>query len=75
MSEKPTVSKNGELSLERVALLAKEWRDRASNLRKQSSRTLKAAGISAAMRDYAVARYEDSADEVERAIRGGSNVG
>ena len=48
--------------------LAAEWRRRAKDLRQQNTKTLAGAGISKAMRDYAVSHYEDRADELIRAL-------
>jgi hypothetical protein len=52
----------------RISSLVGRWRKEAHYLRGQSAKNLKAAGISKDMRDYAVARYEDSADELASAL-------
>ncbi|HMO03925.1 MAG TPA: hypothetical protein PKC67_02440 [Kiritimatiellia bacterium] len=54
--------------LEGLVGLTKAWRKRAATFRTQTKKQLEAAGISDAMRSYAAARYEDSAEEVERVI-------
>lgn len=68
LNTKPSAASGQSELTDELEALAAEWRSRAKDLRCQNNKTLTGAGISIAMRDYAVSHYEDRADELLRIL-------